>query len=61
MADKPTPKANTATDERRARLAQTLRANLKRRKQQSRQRSQDQPSPGLGNPATPTSEPSSDA
>lgn len=49
MADAPEKKlhrnkSEAASDDRRARLAQTLRANLKRRKQQSRQRKYEQPS-----------------
>lgn len=38
MADKPASSNRSAAQERQERLAQNLRANLKRRKQQSRER-----------------------
>lgn len=38
MADKPASSNRSPADERRDRLAQNLRANLRRRKQQSRER-----------------------
>ncbi len=53
MADKPASSNQNAADERRDRLAQNLRANLRRRKQQSRERraSDAQPRPVAPRPS----------
>jgi hypothetical protein len=57
------PDGDSEKARRAARLAETLRANLLKRKQQSRARRQGEPHPrpeglaGTGRPATPSAEP----